>query len=81
MEKFELSTDSLFVDKLFDLVEFYLDSPAGVYELEGGGHAGLQRPGDSAAGNASVTVAAIAIPPTLMCRAPRPSTSSAEPWQ
>jgi hypothetical protein len=44
VEKFELSTDPLFVDKLFDLVEFYLDPPAAVHELEGGGHAGLQRP-------------------------------------
>jgi hypothetical protein len=37
--------------------------------------------GASAARNAAVTAASMACPPTLMCRAPRPLTSSAEPWQ
>jgi hypothetical protein len=78
VEKFDLSTDPLFVNKLYDVVEFFLDPPAAVRELQGVGHAAcsfgegqrrrerLSNRGDDGH-----------FPPRFMCRAPRSSTSSA----
>jgi hypothetical protein len=52
-----------------------------VFELLGGGQAGLQRCGGQGREERLGAVASMACPPTFMWRAPRPSTSSAEPWQ
>jgi hypothetical protein len=65
---------------LFDLAAV-LDQGAVVAVLELPARQTCSAAGASAARNASATAASIANPPTFICRDPRPSTNSAEPWQ